>query len=135
MSRFPGYFPREEERCVIERALNGEPSFTVVFGASLVGKVRRHPLFAKRSESIVTPQTAMLREILSCEQYHVLHFDLRLAGFADLQSLYTSLSQQMELFFMELSNMPGGYRVFETEAWSFKVPTICFAFDCPFLTD
>jgi len=39
ISPLPGYFPREEERSAIERVLDGEPSFTVVFGASLVGKV------------------------------------------------------------------------------------------------
>ena len=39
-SRLPGFFPREAEVTAIERALEGEPSFTVLFGASSVGKVR-----------------------------------------------------------------------------------------------
>jgi hypothetical protein len=32
----------------------------------------------------------------------VLHFDLRIAGFADLDSLYTNLSNQVEGYFKEL---------------------------------
>jgi hypothetical protein len=70
-------------------------------------------------------QTAILREILSCEKYHVLHLDLRLAGIADIQSLYTSLNLQMEQYFMELANMVGGYKVFEAEARRLKVSPIC----------
>jgi hypothetical protein len=51
----------------------------------------------------------------------VLHFDLRIAGFADLSSLYISLSQQMEQYFEEMSKSMEGYEAFEKEAWSFKV--------------
>ncbi|KAF8062301.1 hypothetical protein FPV67DRAFT_1783190 [Lyophyllum atratum] len=101
-ARLPGFFPRKAEMQAIERALEGEPSFTVLFGASSTGK------------------TALLREVLSREQYHVLHFDLRIAGFADLSSLYRSLSQQMELYFEEIANKMDGYEEFEKEAWSFK---------------
>lgn len=39
VTRLPGFLPRETELRVIERALEGEPSFTVLFGASAVGKV------------------------------------------------------------------------------------------------
>lgn len=35
----PGFFDRPAELKAIERALEGEPSFTVLFGASSVGKV------------------------------------------------------------------------------------------------
>lgn len=101
-SRLPGFFPRKAEILAIERTLEGEPSFTVLFGASSTGK------------------TALLREVLSREQYHVLHFDLRIAGFADLASLYLSLSQQMELYFEEISSTMQGYEEFKKEAWSFK---------------
>ncbi|PPQ77918.1 hypothetical protein CVT25_015393 [Psilocybe cyanescens] len=101
-SRLPGFFPRKLEMQAIERALEGEPSFTVLFGASSVGK------------------TALLREVLTREEYHVLHFDLRIAGFADLSSLYTSLSQQMEQYFEEIATKMEGYQDFEREAWSFK---------------
>jgi hypothetical protein len=38
-SRLPGFFPRHAEVQAIERALEGEPSFTILFGASSVGKV------------------------------------------------------------------------------------------------
>lgn len=41
-SRLPGFFPRQAEVQAIERALQGEPSFTVLFGASSTGKVRRY---------------------------------------------------------------------------------------------
>ncbi|RXW20875.1 hypothetical protein EST38_g4981 [Candolleomyces aberdarensis] len=90
-SRLPGFFPRKHEQQAIQRALEGEPSFTVLFGAPSVGK------------------TALLREILSHPRYHVLHFDLRIAGFADIESLYTSLSIQMEGYFEELARKGGWY--------------------------
>ncbi|KAF8895884.1 hypothetical protein CPB84DRAFT_1815939 [Gymnopilus junonius] len=100
-SKLPGFFPRKAEMLAIERALDGEPSFTVLFGASSVGK------------------TALLREVLTRDAYHVLHFDLRIAGFADLPSLYMSLSQQMEQYFEGIAKIEG-YEVFEKEAWGFK---------------
>ncbi|TFY56400.1 hypothetical protein EVJ58_g7667 [Rhodofomes roseus] len=103
-SSLPGFFDRPAELKAIERALEGEPSFTVLFGASSVGK------------------TALLRQVLTRSTYHVLHFDLRIAGFADLPSLYMSLSQQMEAYFTALSqdsDLPG-YGEFEKEAWAFK---------------
>lgn len=40
-SSLPGFFDRPAELRAIERALEGEPSFTVVFGASSVGKVNQ----------------------------------------------------------------------------------------------
>ena len=39
-SPLPGFFDRPTELKAIVRALEGEPSFTVLFGASSVGKVR-----------------------------------------------------------------------------------------------
>ncbi|KAG5645153.1 hypothetical protein DXG03_006776 [Asterophora parasitica] len=101
-SRLPGFFSRSAEIQVLGRTLEGEPSFTVLLGASSTGK------------------TALLREVLCHERYHVLHFDLRIAGFADLASLYQSLSQQMELYFEEIAKKMPGYEEFEKEAWSFK---------------
>lgn len=58
---------------------------------------------------------------MSRDVYHVLHFDLRIAGFADLSSLYSSMSHQMEQYFETLSKMMEGYEEFEKEVWSFKV--------------
>ena len=59
--------------------------------------------------------------MLSRDRFHVLHFDLRIPGFADVSSFYMSLSQQMERFFEDIStNMPG-FEVFRKEAWAFKV--------------
>ena len=40
-SAFPGFYDRPAELKAISRALEGEPSFTVLFGASSVGKVWR----------------------------------------------------------------------------------------------
>ncbi|KAJ7628411.1 hypothetical protein FB45DRAFT_748740 [Roridomyces roridus] len=100
-SRYPGFFARRAEMRILDQVLEGEPAFTVLFGASSVGK------------------TALLREVLCKDAYHVLHFDLRIAGFADLSSLYTSLSQQMEQYFEEISKEVG-YEEFEREAWGFK---------------
>lgn len=59
--------------------------------------------------------------MLCRDAYHVLHFDLRIAGFADLASLYMSLNRQMEQYFEALSTQMEGYKEFEKEAWSFKV--------------
>ncbi|SCZ97069.1 BZ3500_MvSof-1268-A1-R1_Chr4-2g06970 [Microbotryum saponariae] len=108
-SPLPGFYDRPKEIQALERALGSVPvgrgSFTVLFGASSVGK------------------TALLRQVLSQEQYHCIHFDLRIAGFADLQSLYFSLAQQMEGYFGALPEMMGeewGWRVFEKESWAFK---------------
>jgi len=38
-TRLPGFFPRKAEMQTLEHALGGEPTFTVVLGASSVGKV------------------------------------------------------------------------------------------------
>jgi hypothetical protein len=80
-------------------------SFTVLFGASSVGK------------------TALCRQVLSSDQFHCIHFDLRLAGFADLSSLYFSLAQQMEGYFSTLPELMGeewGWGVFTQESYAFK---------------
>jgi hypothetical protein len=42
-SRLPGYFPRVAEAHALEHVLQGDPSFTVLFGASSVGKVHVIP--------------------------------------------------------------------------------------------
>lgn len=39
-SRLPGFFPRKAEIQALERTLEGEPSFTILFGASSTGKVK-----------------------------------------------------------------------------------------------
>ncbi|THG99272.1 hypothetical protein EW026_g3059 [Hermanssonia centrifuga] len=100
----PNFFDRPAELAAIEMALKGDPSFTILFGASSVGK------------------TALLRQVLTKPKYRVLHFDLRIAGFADLASLYMSVSQQMEAFFMGIAQDPElpGYEEFEKQAWGFK---------------
>lgn len=55
--------------------------------------------------------------------YSVLHFDLRIAGFADLSSLYFSLSTQLESYFAAIPDLLGkefGWGEFEKESWAFK---------------
>jgi len=121
-SRLPNFFPRKAEMKAIERMLDGEPSFTILFGASSVGKVMHVScLYGSLADRC---QTALLREVLSREQYHVLHFDLRIPGFADLASLYMSLSQQMENYFEEVATIDG-YEEFRKEAWCFKASAGC----------
>lgn len=71
-----------------------------------------------------------MRQLLTSEKYHVLHFDLRIAGFADLDSLYISLSQQVEQYFNLIAEMKG-YEDFEKEAWSFKVLEQYWPYICP----
>ncbi|KAG6380182.1 hypothetical protein JVT61DRAFT_8271 [Boletus reticuloceps] len=102
VTRLSGFLPRETELQVIERVMEGEPSFTVLFGASAVGK------------------TALLREVLSRDRFHVLHFDLRIPGFADVSSLYMSLSQQIEQYFEDVSTSMPGFEEFRKEACAFK---------------
>ncbi|GAA5831328.1 hypothetical protein JCM5353_008558 [Sporobolomyces roseus] len=105
-SPLPGFFDRPSEIKAIERALGAVPSFTILFGSSSVGK------------------TALLRQVLSnSDKYHVLHFDLRIAGFADLSSLYFSLSTQLESYFAVIPEQMGkewGWDEFEIESWAFK---------------
>ena len=123
ITRLPGFFPRNAEMLALERVLEGEPSFTILCGASSVGKVRSlssfnpHPLYSNH----IYIQTSLLREVLSREEYLVLHFDLRIAGFADLASLYLSLSQQMQQYFEEISSKMEGFEGFNKEACGFKV--------------
>ncbi|KAJ3180821.1 hypothetical protein HDU85_003903 [Gaertneriomyces sp. JEL0708] len=101
-SRVPGFFDRKRERKVITTVLESTPSFTVLFGASSVGK------------------TALLREVLSDDRYHVIYLDLRIAGFADLTSLHSTLSAQFENFFNRMGDLLPGYDHFKKEALAFK---------------
>ncbi len=54
-------------------------------------------------------KTALLRQVLTKPQFHVIHFDLRIAGFADVTSLYMSLAAQFEHFFESLATELEGY--------------------------
>ena len=101
-SRLPGYFPRKKEEKAINRILSGVPCFTILFGASSVGK------------------TALLRQVLTEPQFHVMHFDLRIAGFADKSSLYIALTYQFEKFFQELGETLPYHEVLKKDALAFK---------------
>ncbi|KAH9027443.1 hypothetical protein EDB84DRAFT_309843 [Lactarius hengduanensis] len=98
-SRLPTFFSRPAELQAVGRTLEKNLAL---------------PYFSARAQL-----TALLRQLLTSDKYHVLHFDLRIAGFADLDSLYISLSQQMEQYFNCIADMKG-YEDFEKEAWGFK---------------
>jgi hypothetical protein len=85
-AKLPGFHGREREQRLLKRILKGNPAFSVIFGATSVGK------------------TALLREVLAGDGYHVLKFDLRISGFADLRSLYVTLCQQFQQFFEEIGH-------------------------------
>jgi hypothetical protein len=72
-SRLPGFFPRPAELEAIQRTLGGDPSFTVLFGASSAGKVERVLDVLRICAYKRATQTALLREVLSMPQYHVLY--------------------------------------------------------------
>ena len=101
-SRLPGYFPRKKEEETINRILSGVPCFTILFGASSVGK------------------TALLRQVLTEPQFHVMHFDLRIAGFADKSSLFIALTYQFEKFFQELGETLPFHEDLKKDALAFK---------------
>lgn len=104
-SPLPGFYQRPNELEALERALGAVPALTILMGSSSTGK------------------TALCRQVLSQDRFHCIHFDLRLAGFADLPSLYFSLAQQMESYFACLPEMMGvewGWDAFEKESWAFK---------------
>lgn len=56
----------------------------VIFGATSVGK------------------TALLRQVLASDDFFVIKFDLRISGFADLQTLYIALCGQFQNLFEEV---------------------------------
>jgi hypothetical protein len=65
-------------------------------------------------------KTALLRQVLTDPRFHVLHFDLRIAGFADVTSLYMSLAAQFEHFFETLATELEGYDEMKKHGLTFK---------------
>lgn len=65
-------------------------------------------------------KTALLRQVLTDPRFHVLHFDLRIAGFADVTSLYMSLAAQFEHFFETLADELEGYDEMKKHGLTFK---------------
>jgi AAA+ ATPase superfamily predicted ATPase len=65
-------------------------------------------------------KTALLRQVLTDSRFHVLHFDLRIAGFADVTSLYMSLAAQFEHFFETLATELEGYDEMKKHGLTFK---------------
>ncbi|CAG8435715.1 6211_t:CDS:2 [Diversispora eburnea] len=84
-NKTPNFVGREKEKIVIEEILNNSFKWIVVSGVERVGK------------------TALLREILSDDKYNVIHFDLRIPGFANLHSFVTEFSYRIETFLLRLS--------------------------------
>jgi hypothetical protein len=62
----------------------------------------------------------LLRQVLTDPRFHVVHFDLRIAGFADVTSLYMSLAAQFEHFFESIANQLEGYEEMKKHALMFK---------------
>ena len=60
-SKLPGYFPRRAEMLAIERALEGEPSFTVLFGASSVGKAGQSLFYSAQVLTFDSPDCPLER--------------------------------------------------------------------------
>ncbi|CAG8478626.1 5920_t:CDS:2 [Acaulospora colombiana] len=105
--RMSNFFGRKREKQIIEEILHGDPRWIVVSGARSTGK------------------TALLREILTDDKYHVIQFDLRIPGFADLRSFTAELASRMETFFLQVSNYQppqarDRYRVIEDQAIGIK---------------
>jgi hypothetical protein len=137
-SRLPGYFPRPKEEEAITKILTGIPSFTVIFGASRYTTpslpIRLYPLFllSPFPPTTALPQllvvvvdnsvgkTALLRQVLTDPRFHVVHFDLRIAGFADVTSLYMSLAAQFEHFFESIAIQLEGYDEMKKHGLMFK---------------
>ena len=65
-------------------------------------------------------KTALLRQVLTDPRFHVVHFDLRIAGFADVTSLYMSLAAQFEHFFESLAGQLEGYEEMKKHGLMFK---------------
>jgi hypothetical protein len=65
-------------------------------------------------------KTALLRQVLTDPRFHVVHFDLRIAGFADVTSLYMSLAAQFQHFFESLATELEGYKEMEKHGLTFK---------------
>ncbi|RHZ76013.1 hypothetical protein Glove_208g106 [Diversispora epigaea] len=84
-NKTPNFVGREKEKIVIEEILSNNFKWIVVSGAERVGK------------------TALLREILSDDKYNVIHFDLRVPGFANLHSFVTEFSYRIETFLLRFS--------------------------------
>jgi hypothetical protein len=116
-SRLPGYFPRPREEEAITKILTGIPSFTVLFGASRFS-LPKTTLEMDADDSV--GKTALLRQVLTDPRFHVVHFDLRIAGFADVTSLYMSLAAQFEHFFENLALELEGYEEMKKHGLTFK---------------
>lgn len=65
-------------------------------------------------------KTALLRQVLTDPRFHVVHFDLRIAGFADVTSLYMSLAAQFEHFFESIADELEGYEEIKKHGLTFK---------------
>ena len=65
--------------------------------------------------------TSICEGRLSAHGFLAHTFHSRIAGFADLSSLYFALAGQMEQYFIDLSKKLDGYEEFEKESYTFKV--------------
>ncbi|BFZ54893.1 hypothetical protein PYCC9005_001930 [Savitreella phatthalungensis] len=80
-SKLPGFHGRKHEQTLLRRILNSDPALTLLFGGTSVGK------------------TALLRQVLTGDEFFVVNMDLRISGFANTRTLFVSLAEQFERFF------------------------------------
>lgn len=127
---FPDFYTRARETRAIQKALITQPSFLVVFGGSSVGKTA---LLRKVLSGDTTPLDLTKKRADSVEyeeydtdlhpstikkdgqKYIVMHIDMRIAGFADMNGLAIRLASQFEQFFETISNTPEEDGILKTE--------------------
>lgn len=127
---FPDFYKRARETRAIQKALITQPSFLVVFGGSSVGKTAllRKILSGDTTPIDLTNKRADLVEYVEYEadlhpstikkdgqKYIVMHIDMRIAGFADMNGLAIRLASQFEQFFETISNSPEEDGILKTE--------------------
>ncbi|RGB30612.1 Archaeal ATPase-domain-containing protein [Rhizophagus diaphanus] len=101
-NKTPGFLGREKEIHVINDLLSRDPKFLIVNGSESVGK------------------TALLREILSNNRYHVIYIDTRVSGFADVRSFTTEFATHLESFFNQIVSYYPNLKVFRDVSIAFK---------------
>ncbi|CAB4424634.1 unnamed protein product [Rhizophagus irregularis] len=101
-NKTPGFLGREKEILVINDLLSRDPKFLIVNGSESVGK------------------TALLREILASNQYHVIYIDTRVSGFADVRSFTTEFATHLESFFNQIVSYYPNLKVFRDVSIAFK---------------
>ncbi|RIA90680.1 Archaeal ATPase-domain-containing protein [Glomus cerebriforme] len=101
-NRTPKFLGREKEIRMLNDSLSGDPKFLIINGSQSVGK------------------TALLREVLANNKYHVIYIDLRISGFADLRSFTAEFATHLETFFTQITSYYPNLKIFQDKALVFK---------------